>query len=110
MTEKSTIKFLEGHTHIDIRFDDDYAYCRNNNLPWYQADPDRCTRIPREAFLKMEENQLLEEINRGLNVVRIARVTGYFSTVESWNNGKLGELRDRVRVGDSFTSSKAPPS
>ena len=31
----------------------------------------------------------------GRNVLHITRVTGYFTIIEGWNKGKLGELRDR---------------
>jgi ribonucleoside-triphosphate reductase len=33
----------------------------------------------------------------------ITRITGYFTKVSSWNKGKLGELKDRHRVGEYFT-------
>lgn len=31
------------------------------------------------------------------NVVVISRVTGYLSDISGWNNGKVAELKDRVR-------------
>lgn len=31
----------------------------------------------------------------GKNVQHITRVTGYFTFIEGWNKGKIGELRDR---------------
>lgn len=31
----------------------------------------------------------------GKDVQHITRVTGYFTIVEGWNKGKIGELRDR---------------
>lgn len=33
----------------------------------------------------------------GKNVQHITRVTGYFTIIEGWNKGKIGELRDRHR-------------
>lgn len=30
-------------------------------------------------------------------IVRLARITGYLSPVTQWNDGKLGELEDRVK-------------
>jgi anaerobic ribonucleoside-triphosphate reductase len=33
------------------------------------------------------------------NTEGITRVTGFFSKVSSWNKGKVGELKDRYRVG-----------
>ncbi len=32
------------------------------------------------------------------NVYGITRIVGYFSRISTWNRGKLGELRDRVRT------------
>lgn len=32
----------------------------------------------------------------------ITRITGYFSTTNNWNKGKMAELRDRNRVGKFF--------
>jgi ribonucleoside-triphosphate reductase len=32
------------------------------------------------------------------NVYAITRVTGYFSKTSMWNNGKIGELRERHRT------------
>jgi len=32
------------------------------------------------------------------NVYGITRVVGYFSKIQTWNKGKLGELKERVRV------------
>ena len=34
----------------------------------------------------------------GRDVQHITRVTGYFTIVEGWNKGKIGELRDRNRA------------
>jgi len=110
MNQEDTNVFLNTNTHIAIAFDDDYAYCRNENLAWYQADPDRCTRIEKKKFLEMDEHQLLAEICRGLDVVGIARVTGYFSMVSGWNKGKLGELRDRSRNDMGFSPPTSSPS
>ncbi len=31
------------------------------------------------------------------NIEGITRVTGFFSKANSWNKGKMGELKDRVR-------------
>jgi hypothetical protein len=31
----------------------------------------------------------------GRDVLHITRVTGYFTIIEGWNKGKIGELRDR---------------
>jgi anaerobic ribonucleoside-triphosphate reductase len=36
----------------------------------------------------------------------ITRITGYFTKVSSWNKGKLGELKDRYRNIEYFSSSE----
>lgn len=33
------------------------------------------------------------------NIEGITRITGYFSKITGWNKGKIGELKDRYRVG-----------
>ena len=114
MTREELDVFLETNTHIVVGFDDEYAYCRNENLQWYQNDPERCTRIDKATFMEMDDRQLLAEICRGLDVVGIARVTGYYSMTSGWNKGKVGELRDRQRTdvggASTFTPSTSPPS
>jgi anaerobic ribonucleoside-triphosphate reductase len=37
----------------------------------------------------------------------ITRITGYFTKVSSWNKGKLGELKDRYRNMEYFSSYQA---
>ncbi|MEE9118252.1 MAG: anaerobic ribonucleoside-triphosphate reductase [Calditrichia bacterium] len=36
------------------------------------------------------------------NVEHITRVTGFFSKVEGWNSGKIGELKDRAGRDSGF--------
>jgi len=31
------------------------------------------------------------------NVIGISRVVGYYSVIENWNKGKIGELKDRQK-------------
>jgi ribonucleoside-triphosphate reductase len=90
--------FLENNRHIDFRSDDRYAYFRNTHLPFYANNPDACTRIDTEVVTALTSTELLLEINRGLEVEQITRITGYFTKVSQWNKGKLGELRDRIRT------------
>jgi len=37
------------------------------------------------------------------NIDGITRITGYFSKISGWNKGKLGELKQRQRVGEAFS-------
>jgi anaerobic ribonucleoside-triphosphate reductase len=49
---------------------------------------------------KLEEltpNELLFQINRGLDVECITRITGYFAKTRSFNPGKTGELKERYK-------------
>ena len=50
--------------------------------------------------LTKKQEELLKEINRGLEVEQITRITGYFTKISQWNKGKRGELKDRVRVDE----------
>lgn len=47
---------------------------------------------------KISAQMLLQQLVAGRNVSHITRVTGYMSTVEGWNKGKIGELKDRARL------------
>lgn len=48
--------------------------------------------------------QCLDErnIGEGVSFERLRRITGYLvGTIDRWNNGKLAELKDRVKHGTS---------
>ena len=98
MIQSELTTFLEKNKNIYFRVDGEFAYFRNQNLPWYAKDPENCTRVTKEVFEKLTPEELLKEINRGLEVEQITRITGYFTKVSQWNKGKRGELKDRVRV------------
>lgn len=107
MTRKDIDRFLEENKHITIKEDDDAIYCRNEYLPWYQSNPSGSTRIVKDALSDMDAEKLMDEINRGLEIEQITRITGYMTKVASWNKGKRGELTDRVRVGNHFGGDAA---
>jgi anaerobic ribonucleoside-triphosphate reductase len=46
----------------------------------------------------LTSSEILREVNRGLEVEHITRITGYYTRVSQWNKGKLGELKDRIRT------------
>ena len=100
MTESELAILLEKNQNIDCRVDSECAYFRNQDLPWYAKSPENCTRVTKEVFAKLTPEGLLQEINRGLDVEQITRITGYFTKVSQWNKGKRGELKDRVRVDE----------
>lgn len=98
MTESDLNLFLKKNKNIECEIDNEFTYFRNNDLPWYANNPDNCTRITKNVFEKLTPEGLTYEINRGFDVEHITRITGYFTKISQWNKGKLGELRDRVRV------------
>ena len=55
------------------------------------------THFTRTAIDDHECSFLLSQTIQGKDVDFITRITGYFSRGKSWNNGKLGELKDRYR-------------
>jgi len=42
------------------------------------------------------------------DVEGITRITGYFTKISSWNKGKLGELRERMRNQGFFAAETGP--
>jgi len=100
MTQSELTTFLEKNKNIDCHMEGEFAYFRNQDLLWYAKDPENCTRITKEVFEKLTQEGLLKEINRGLEVEQITRITGYFTKISQWNKGKRGELNDRVKVDE----------
>ena len=70
---------------------------RNTQVDWYRNDDNRYTALKYWKLDEMNSDQLLHEVNRGLLVEGITRITGYFTKTSSWNPGKRGELKDRKR-------------
>jgi hypothetical protein len=100
MTNEQLDDFLEQHKFIEWQKEEntDAWLFRNVNLPWYQEEEHRATRVTREKMVELDENGLLFQINKGLDVEHITRVTGYMGKVKGWNPGKQQELKDRVRM------------
>lgn len=97
--------FLEKNQQIRCKLMayDGFGLFRNESLIWYQKDPDRATEIAPEALFWIEDGQeLMEYINRGLQVEQMTRVTGYMSKISQWNKGKRAELKDRFRNSQYF--------
>ena len=53
MTLSEFTTFLEKNKNIDYRIDGEFAYFRNQDLPWYAKYPGNCTRIAKEIFEKL---------------------------------------------------------
>lgn len=53
-------------------------------------------------YAKVGEGKLYRNIGEGVPFERLRRITGYLvGTIDRWNNGKLAELKDRVKHGTS---------
>jgi len=99
MTNEELTEFLENTTYIEW-FDDvdkETMLFRNTELDWYINDEKRATVIDYAKVRELTPDELLVEINRGLNVEGITRVTGYWGKVKSFNKGKIGELKNRSK-------------
>ena len=90
--------FLEKNKNITYHSDESFSYFRNGDIPWYANNPGRSTRITNDILAKLSPEELMGQINRGVEVEHITRITGYFTKVSQWNKGKRGELKDRMRV------------
>ena len=99
MTSKELLDVLDENLYIEWTDDEENKRLlfRNTQLPWYINDEKRATAVEYKKLRSMEPEELLDGINRGLNVEGITRVTGYFAKVTSFNKGKLGELRARTK-------------
>jgi len=88
---------LENNKNIDWSYDDedDAFYFRNSNLDYYINNPDAFTKIDGWKMRELNPEELIPTINKGLELEKITRVTGYMSKVSGWNPGKVGELKDR---------------
>ncbi len=80
--DKGTFEFSEG---------DDGVYIRNKRY-------DTKIHASYEAIEKHDWMAIKAQTVGGRDVAHITRVTGYFTIVEGWNKGKIGELRDRNRA------------
>ena len=100
MTIQELNKFLEGNQYIEYSVDEEneQVFFRNTTLDWYKNDPERSTAVKYWKIDQMSSNELMHEINRGLMVEGITRITGYFTKTSSWNPGKRGELKDRSKM------------
>jgi hypothetical protein len=100
MTNEELDDFLERHKNIEWQKEEGAMLFRNINLPWYQEAEHHATRVTNEKLAELDDNGLLHQINRGLDVDQITRITGYMGKVSKFNPGKQGELKDRVRFKD----------
>jgi hypothetical protein len=97
MNKQELDQFLEAHQNIEWQEDTDAILFRNANLPWYQEDEHRATRVTVGKLQQITPDQLLQSINQGLDVECITRITGYFAKTRSFNPGKTAELKERYK-------------
>ena len=90
-------QFVETNPHYEYIFDDTVGklLVRNGALEWYRNDIERATAIDFDKLPDMSVAELVREVNKGLEVEGITRVTGYMTKVSGWNPGKRAELKDR---------------
>ena len=98
MTQVELNGFLDKNKNIECHTDDSFSYFRNKDLPWYANNPGHRTRINNDLITHLSPEELMNQINKGLEVEQITRITGYFTKISQWNKGKRGELKDRFRV------------
>jgi len=85
--------------NIEWGEDEENFYFRNLDLAWYANDHDRAVKVLKPKMSSLSVTKLEEEINKGLKIEQISRVTGSFAKVNSWNPGKRAELKDRYKEG-----------
>ena len=103
MNKQELTTFLGENENIEW-FDDienEQLSFRNTYIDWYRNDENRKTAIKYWKIDELSPDQLVHEINRGLMVEGITRITGYFTKTSSRNPGKRGELNDRKRFSVS---------
>ncbi|MCP4713852.1 MAG: hypothetical protein GY868_01945 [Deltaproteobacteria bacterium] len=92
--------FFEKNSRIEW-FDDvdnELMVFRNLDLLAFQKERTAGVAVSYTDLHKVAtEQQLLDVISCGYHVEQMARVTGYYSKVGSWNKGKVGELKERRR-------------
>jgi hypothetical protein len=98
MTRVELNCFLAKNKSIEYHTDNSYSYFRNKDLPWYANNPGHCTKVTNDLVAQLSAEELMSQINKGLQVEQITRITGYFTKISQWNKGKRGELKDRFRV------------
>lgn len=100
MTAEQLEIFLSQNQNYKCKDDmeNEFLLFRNESLQKYQHEQDYCRAIPYSDVERMNENELRHCINNGLQVIGVTRITGYFTTINRWNPGKLGELKDRRRT------------
>jgi len=108
MTILELENYLEANHHIShlVETENERILFRNEKLAWYQNHPDSATAVTYAKLDEMTPEELEREINRGLLVEGMTRITGYFTKISSWNKGKLGELKDRNREANNVLRRK----
>ncbi|MCK5309122.1 MAG: hypothetical protein KAJ64_00575 [Thermoplasmata archaeon] len=98
MEKQDFIEFLSSETdHFDMA---DAPMDGKDGLYVKNKTYDTETHFTNDVISQMELKDLVVATHQGRNIEHMTRVTGYFSKVQGWNKGKVGELKDRSRVGD----------
>ncbi len=103
MTLDQFESFLESSKdYLEWAEDEDGFLFRDLRFDWYKNNPENATKVLKTKMKDLTAEELGKQITLGLKVEQIARVTGYFAKVNSFNAGKRGELKDRAREGKGW--------
>ena len=94
MNEESVakkMKELEIYRHLKLER-------KNGSVFVFNKFFNTATEFKLPSFLTLDKKEIEKITHHGKNVEHITRVTGYFSKINSWNKGKIAELKDRQRV------------
>ena len=65
MNKQELDQFLESHQNIEWQEDTDAILFRNANLPWYQEETHRATRVTIAKLQQLTPDQLASEYQQG---------------------------------------------
>ena len=110
MTETEFTDLFDRFPHLEMTSGEGGAWFRWNGLPFYDNNPELGLWIEGNRIRDLTADELVDEIKRGFEVDQITRITGYMTRVESWNKGKLGELKDRYKNDGAFGGEGVVPA
>ena len=97
MTLNQFDNFMVQHPSLQYAIGEDEIFFNDSQWTFYEKGG--VTKIARDKLRNLSLEELEKALYNGLRVTGITRITGYFTKTNSWNKGKLAELRDRNRTG-----------
>jgi anaerobic ribonucleoside-triphosphate reductase len=95
MTIEELNAFLDSNLAVEWTEDDEGNLYLRHSI--YDKANEKI-KIEPKALTNLTPQMLEQILIGGRNIEHITRITGYFSRVSGWNQGKRGELTDRKRV------------